>query len=216
MASSKAAGLPTPTPAASQQTPRQATAPKPKPKAKSKGATRHTPKQRSTGQAPKGVLMIGDSLGVGTEPYLKKDLPGTKVTVNAVVGRPLSVGMREYDRIPNSRKPKVVEMGLFTNDSPGNINALKAAVQKTIKDARARGGRVVWSTIHRAAVGGQSYAKVNAYLREMAQKNPDVMGLVDWEKAVTSHPNFLAGDHIHGTTAGYQWRAQAYADAAKG
>ena len=53
-------------------------------------------------------------------------------------------------------------------------------------------------------------------LREMAAKNPDVMQLVDWAAAVQAHPGYVGGDHVHGTTSGYTWRAQAYADAAKG
>ncbi|MBC7645203.1 MAG: hypothetical protein H7123_08755 [Thermoleophilia bacterium] len=165
------------------------------------------------GRAPDSVLMIGDSLGVGTESYLKKDLPGTKVTVDARVGRSLAEGMAHYDAVAN--KPKVVEMGLFTNDGPDSVTNLHMAITRTIADARARGGRVVWSTIVRPDVGGKSYDAANKMLRDMAAANPDVMKLVDWQQAVASHPNFIGGDHVHGTAAGYAWRAQAYADAAR-
>jgi lysophospholipase L1-like esterase len=52
-------------------------------------------------------------------------------------------------------------------------------------------------------------------MRDFAAKNPDVMGLVDWEKMVRENPSYLAGDKVHGTPAGYKARAQAFADAAR-
>jgi hypothetical protein len=56
---------------------------------------------------------------------------------------------------------------------------------------------------------------VNQLLRDAAARNPDVMGLVDWEGMVKANPSYLAGDKIHGTPEGYKARAQAFADAGR-
>jgi len=162
--------------------------------------------------ARQGVLMIGDSLSVGTKQYFTSKLAGQPVTVDATSGISLAEGMRRYDAVKD--KPRVVEMGLFTNNAPGDIEQLRKALDRTVADARARGGKVVWATIHGAAKWG-SYDKVNAMIRDYAARNPDAMGLVDWEQMVSRNPSYLAGDQLHGTAAGYQARAQAFADAAK-
>jgi secreted trypsin-like serine protease len=163
-------------------------------------------------QAKQGVLMIGDSLTVGTKQYMPSKVGDAKVTIDATGGIPLKEGMRRYDAV--KEKPRVVEMALFTNDTPDHVGELRSAIEKTVKDARARGGKVVWATIHGVKKWG-SYDQVNAMIRDYAAKNPDVMGLVDWEKMVQQHPGYLAGDGIHGTAAGYKARAAAFTDAAR-
>lgn len=165
-------------------------------------------------QAIDGVLMIGDSLGVGTAPFLQAAFgASTKVTSNVKGGRTLAQGMAEYDKV--AVKPKVVDMGLFTNDDPANLPALKRAVERTVADAHARGGRVVWATIQRPAVGGRSYDQVNEYLRSMARQHADVMGLVDWQQMVATSPGYVAGDQVHSNAAGYRARAEAFAAASR-
>lgn len=163
-------------------------------------------------KAPSGVLMIGDSLSVGTKQYFDDALTGAPTSVDATGGIPLKEGMRRYRAA--AQKPQVVEMALFTNNTPDQIDQLRAAVEETVRDARSRGGRVVWATIKGNPKYG-SYDAVNAMLRDLASKNADVMGLVDWAKMVADNPSYLAGDHIHGTPAGYRARAQAFADAAR-
>ncbi len=159
--------------------------------------------------ARQGVLLIGDSLSVGTKQYLNAQMAGQPVEIDATGGISLAEGMRRY--VATADKPRVVEMALFTNNSPGQIDELRSAIEKTITDARQRGGMVVWATIARPG----NYDAVNAMIREFAAKNPDVMRLVDWQKMVQQHPSYLAGDKIHGTAAGYKARAQAFADAAR-
>lgn len=171
------------------------------------------PPSQPASNARTGVLLIGDSLTVGAKQFLNEGMAGQPVEIDATGGISLAEGMRRYDA--HADKPRVVEMALFTNNSPGQINELRTAVEKTIADARARGGKVVWATIVRPDVGGKSYDEANNMLRDMAAKNADVMGLVDWQKMVADHPNYLAGDKIHSNSAGYTARAQAFADAAK-
>lgn len=167
---------------------------------------------RPASSAPAGVLMIGDSLSVGTDPFFGDEQTGVPTQVDAKSGRSLSQGMEIYDSV--AVKPRVVQMALFTNNTPGQIDSLRAALDRTVADARARGGRVVWATI----VGNPklgSYDAVNAMLRDYAARNADVMGLVDWEQMTRQHPEYLGGDGYHGTTAGYKARAAAFAEASK-
>lgn len=159
--------------------------------------------------ARQGVLLIGDSLSVGTKQYLNAQMAGQPIEINATSGISLAEGMRRYDAV--AQKPRVVEMALFTNNSPGQIDELRNAIDRTIRDARERGGKVVWATIVRPG----NYDAVNALIREQAARHPDAMGIVDWQNMVQQHPSYLAGDGIHGTAAGYRARAQAFADAAR-
>ncbi|MCW2924585.1 MAG: hypothetical protein JWM98_1989, partial [Thermoleophilia bacterium] len=101
---------------------------------------------------------------------------------------------------------------LFTNNAPGQKAELQAAIEKTIADARARGGKVVWATIVRP---NGDYGPVNDMIRDYAAKNPDVMGLVDWAKMVQANPSYVGKDGIHSGPAGYTARAKAFADAAR-
>lgn len=163
----------------------------------------------AAGQARAGVLLIGDSLTVGVRPHMPKDIDGAPVTVDATGGISLAEGMRRYDAV--EFKPRVVEMALFTNNSPGQAGELRAAIEKTVADARERGGRVVWATIVRPG----NYGEVNAMIREMAAKHSDVMGLVDWAKMVEAIPSLVGGDGVHSSPAGYKVRMQAFVDAAR-
>ncbi|MCW2928467.1 MAG: hypothetical protein JWM86_2435 [Thermoleophilia bacterium] len=155
------------------------------------------------------MLLIGDSLSVGTKPYFTRELVGSDVQVDATSGIKLDEGMRRYRATKD--KPRVVEMALFTNNSPGQVGELKAALAETIKDARARGGKVVWATIARPG----NYDAANALIREAAAANPDVMELVDWQRMVTANPGWMAADGVHANATGYRARARAFADAAR-
>lgn len=162
--------------------------------------------------APAGVLMIGDSLSVGTDPFFGDEQTGVPTQVDAKSGRSLSQGMDIYNSV--AVKPRVVQMALFTNNTPGQIDSLRAALDRTIADARARGGRVVWATIVGNPKFG-SYDAVNSMLRDYAARNADVMGLVDWAQMTRDNPSYLGGDGYHGSAAGYRARAEAFAQASK-
>src|SRR6185503_4877067 len=47
-----------------------------------------------SGSAPRRLVMIGDSLAVGTQAILPGLLPGWRVTTDAQTGRPLATGMQ--------------------------------------------------------------------------------------------------------------------------
>lgn len=159
------------------------------------------------------LVMIGDSLAVGTDAGLRADLPGWRVTTAARVGRPLRYGMGVLGMTPLRSTPRALAFSLFTNDDPAHVDELETAVD----DSLARlGGRdcALWATIVRPKVDGVSYDAANRRLRELAEADDRIV-VVDWARAVKRHHGWLAEDKVHGTPAGYAGRSQLYAEAAQ-
>lgn len=162
------------------------------------------------------LAMIGDSLAVGTDSPLRADLPGWKVTTDARVSRPLSVGMALLDMTPIPPRPLALAFSLFTNDDPRGVDALEAAVRRSLGRLRAS-DCAIWATILRPRVGGVSYRAANQRLKALA-RDPLLSGqlvVVDWEAAVRRHPERVSNDDVHPTAEGYAARARLYARAAQ-
>jgi hypothetical protein len=70
-----------------------------------------------------GVLVVGDSLEVGTSPYLRGLLHGIPLTVDAQTSRPSSTGVEVLRSRLQSGDPVVV-FDLGTNDDPAQPQAL--------------------------------------------------------------------------------------------
>jgi hypothetical protein len=166
--------------------------------------------------APSGaaskLVMVGDSLSLGTQAPLATQLGGWSVTTDGRTGRPLAEGMRIIRALTSP--PPVLAVSLFTNDGPANVTALESAVRETVSMQSGQ-GCVVWATIVRPPQGGRSYDAANAALARLAAANPSVMRLVPWAQQVAAHPEWLARDGVHATAAGYTARAQMYASAAR-
>ena len=110
----------------------------------------------------------------------------------------------------------MLAFSLFTNDSPGNVGALEAAVRQSVQRAGS-GGCAIWATIVRPPKGGVSYDAVNARLNALAG-DPQLRGrllIVPWAALSRSNPSFLGRDKVHATSAGYRERARLYAQAAE-
>ena len=152
--------------------------------------------------------MVGDSLAVGTQGLLPAQLPGWSVATDARKDRTLAEGMARW-RLEKGNAV-VNAFSLFTNDGPSNTAALEAAVRETAAE-----GCAVWATIARPAQGGVSYAKANATLERLAAEMPGRVVVVPWAAAVADHPEWVVSDKVHATGAGYQARAQMYAQAAQ-
>src|SRR5215217_3550918 len=97
------------------------------------------------------VIMIGDSLAQGTEPYLAGQLGGWSVATDARRGRPLAEGMQVLARTQVPGGPLILAFSLFTNDAPTNVAALESAVRMSVQRAGSR-GCAVWATIVRPPV----------------------------------------------------------------
>jgi hypothetical protein len=158
------------------------------------------------------LLVIGDSLSVGTAPLLPLLLPNWQVRTDGLGGRPLAEGIRilSVTQLPPDGST-VLAFSLFTNDDPDHTSDLAAAVRASVRAAGPQ-GCVVWATIARPRWRRGTYAAANALLHRMAAAYPG-MRVVPWAETVAAHPILLGPDRIHPTPPGYQVRARLYAAA---
>ena len=156
--------------------------------------------------AASGVLVIGDSLEVGSGPYLRGTLPG--VRVDAVRGRTSSQGVGALaERLDPS--VDVVVFPLGTNDSPGSPDMLAADLAAA---ARLAGDRcMVVATIVRPPVGGVSVAGLNRVVETFASRTG--AQVADWRAAVAAFPALVGSDGVHANGYGYALRASLIAEA---
>jgi hypothetical protein len=158
---------------------------------------------------PDGTLVIGDSLEVGSGPYLRGALPG--VSVDAEKGRTSSEGVRVLAaRI--SPADQVIVFPLGTNDSPSNPAALAADLAAVRQLAGDR--CIVVATLARPPVGGVSVAGLNRAVEEFAAQTG--AQVADWHTVVRSIPSLLGSDRVHATAEGYSLRASLLAEAVQG
>jgi hypothetical protein len=154
------------------------------------------------------LLVNGDSLAVGTQPYLPKELRRWRVTQSTEVSRHAFEGddvMRAYGR----SLPRVIHVSLGTNDDPRSLDAFRDAIRDVMGAAGPR-RCVVWANIVRPPVAGASYAGYNRVLAEESRPR-DNLRVVNWARMVREHPEWLAGDGVHVNATGYQARARAIA-----
>jgi lysophospholipase L1-like esterase len=162
--------------------------------------------------APKTVLDLGDSLSVGTDPYLRKRLRGYRIE------RLYDVGLHAYDAaavVDRSRVslPSVLVISAGTNDDPRGVSTFARAISDILR-AVGDGRCVVWPTIRRPPAVGASYGGFNRALARAASRHPQLV-LVDWVGIVRRHPRWLSRDGVHVGVEGYRARAAAIADAVK-
>lgn len=177
------------------------------------GPASSTDRPAGGARAPSRLTMIGDSLAEGTEPYLEGFLPGWTVTTDARRGRTLGQGMALLRDASLGAGPHVLAFSLFTNDGPGSVAALDAAVRESARRAGS-GGCAIWATIVRPPVGGVSYDAANARLRELGA-TIEAVRIVDWASWVRRNPEWMTGDGVHATPDGYRNRARLYAEVAR-
>jgi hypothetical protein len=155
------------------------------------------------------VLVVGDSLEVGSGPYLRQALAGTAVEVDAQRSRTSGAGLRVLATKLRADH-EVIVFPLGTNDlSASSLGANLAAAQELA------GGRcMVVATITRPNQRGSSVAELNAIVEAFAsQAGAQVM---DWRSAALSTPGALGRDRIHATGQGYAFRASLLAEAVQG
>jgi hypothetical protein len=154
------------------------------------------------------LLVNGDSLAVGTKPYLPKALRGWRVTQSVSVSRHAFEGadvMRAYGRA----LPRVIHVSLGTNDDPNQVDAFRSAIRDVMSVAGPH-RCVVWTNIVRPRVAGASYAGYNHALA--AESRPrENLRVVNWARMVHANPQWLAGDGVHVNADGYRARAKAIA-----
>jgi GDSL-like lipase/acylhydrolase family protein len=154
------------------------------------------------------LLVNGDSLAVGTERHIPRELKGWKVTQSTAVSRHAYEGadvMRSY----GSKLPRVIHVSLGTNDDPKQVQGFRAAIDDVMEVAGER-RCVVWANIVRPPAAGASY---DGYNRALAREDKarDNLRVVNWARMVKRNPDWLADDGVHVSAEGYRARARAVA-----
>jgi hypothetical protein len=151
------------------------------------------------------VLVVGDSLALGSAPYLHTAFRPATVVQDLREGRGTAEGARV---VAAHRSSSVIVASLGTNDDP-RTQIFKPAADALV--AAAHGRCLVWATVERPGdVDGTRWTNVNAIIRDEAAAHPNVV-VVDWAGEQAAHPSWIEGDAVHLTDAGYRARAAALA-----
>jgi lysophospholipase L1-like esterase len=173
------------------------------------------PTTTETIKLPKGaasVYVIGDSLTVGTEPYLRRELAarGWRLAgVDARISRTVEEGLRVL-RAKERRLPETVMLALGSND----LFASQAQVEAWVETARETAGtrRLIWVNVYvdvKRAPLLKGYRVINRGLSAAAvQHNVEI---ADWNRWMTRHRAPMQRDGVHYTPVGYRKRAAFYA-----
>jgi hypothetical protein len=154
------------------------------------------------------LLVNGDSLAVGTQPYIPSELRRWRVVQSTSISRHAFEGpgvMRAFGR----SLPRVIHVSLGTNDDPRSLDAFRSAIRAVMAVAGPR-RCVVWANIVRPPVAGASYAGYNRVLAQESRPRRNLR-VVNWARLVSQNPHWLAGDGVHVSATGYQVRARAIA-----
>jgi len=163
----------------------------------------HIATLRLRARAPR-VYVIGDSLTVGTDPYLPGDLPGWTVTQTASISRHVPEGVSIL-RSKGSKLAKIIVMALGTNDDPRSTSDFAHSVRQTIRIA-GPDRCVVWPNIVRPPVAGATYAGYNHILSQQ-QRRHDNFFVPNWVRLAADNPGWFGGDGVHPNATGYMARA---------
>lgn len=154
------------------------------------------------------VFVDGDSLAVGTRPYLPRALPGWPISQSTSISRHAPQGVAIL-RDQGLRLARIIVMQLGTNDDPRAVDDFRRAIRATMHVA-GRDRCVVWPNIVRPPVGGTSYAGYNHVLAA-ENRRLDNLFVVDWAAMARRHPRWFGPDGVHPSAAGYRARAEAIA-----
>ena len=154
------------------------------------------------------VLVVGDSLAVGTEPYLGPLLGEFNLVNDVRNGITTPQGMRLLRMSLRTVTPATVVVSLGTNDG-GDPGRFASRLRRTMA-LLPFDTCVVWSTIIRPHRKGP-YRPINRVLHKLKKQDPRLV-IIDWEHAVTGGEVSLP-DGLHADRAGYQYRSTMIADA---
>ena len=158
----------------------------------------------------RSALVLGDSLAVGTEPYLPALLPGWQLRQIAHVGVTTATGAARVHALAPTL-PRYLVLSLGTNDDPRAVERFRAAIRSVLTSA-GTARCIVWPNIVRPRTLGASYAGLNGALAAEATSDHRLR-IVDWRGLTRAHPRWLRADGVHATVAGYRGRAAALARA---
>ena len=156
----------------------------------------------------RAVFHVGDSLGVGTKPYLPDALDDWKVSQSVKVGRH---GFEAISILRNrGGLPGAIVMSIGGNDDPDNVAGFRETVEKTVEIAGPK-RCVVWPN-HFATkpVNGGNFDGYNGVLEDFEDRLEN-FHIVNWAAVARAHPGWMAADGIHVNATGYEARARAIA-----
>lgn len=156
-------------------------------------------------RAPR-VFVDGDSLAVGTGPYLSHYLPGWAIAQSTSISRHAPEGV-DLLRTAGEKLAKVIVVSLGTNDDPRATDTFRNAVRESLRIAGPQ-RCVIWANIVRPPVGGVGYAGYNRILATL-NKRRDNLFVVDWASIAARNRSWFGPDGVHPTATGYEVRARA-------
>ncbi|MGG4217838.1 hypothetical protein ABEW32_06380 [Paenibacillus jamilae] len=149
-------------------------------------STRGKQAQPSASLTGEGVTMIGDSVTVGVEPYLKEQLPN--MTVDGKVGRQMSQAVKVINELAVQGKlgdQVIIELG---TNGPFSKNQLHDVLQSL------SGARQVILVTTRVPKGWQD--AVNETIAQVADEFSNV-SVVDWYSASAGKDEYFYRDGVH-------------------
>lgn len=158
------------------------------------------------------VLVVGDSLGDLTSPYLGRYLHSVELTINAVGGYN---SYQIFDLFQESFDPSVdvVVFDAGTNDNPEYPEILAGNLAKVAEIAGDR--CMVVPTVHGFTVNGVDNTGKNRVVAEFASSRPGTQ-VPDWAGTVATRPDLMQADNLHPVEAGADYRAQLIAQGVQG
>lgn len=154
------------------------------------------------------VLVVGDSLAVGTQPFLGEMLAGRHLVADVRNGITTPQGMRMLRLSLRRMIPRTVVMSLGSNDG-GDPRRFRDRLRRTLR-LLPLDTCVIWSTIIRPRRKGP-YRPLNRVLHRLKKMDPRLV-VVDWANAVKAGTAALR-DGLHATPDGYRIRSAMIAEA---
>jgi hypothetical protein len=158
------------------------------------------------------LLNYGDSLALGTAPYLPALMSDWQLRQAAQVGRRSSAAPPFLRRL-GSELPRVLLVSLGTNDYPGATELFASTVSEVVEIA-GPSRCVVWASIARPPQQGISYEGYNLVLAQ-ARRQWSTFHVLPWAKMARQHPKWMRRDGVHPSSDGYRARAEALAQLAR-
>jgi lysophospholipase L1-like esterase len=154
------------------------------------------------------VLVVGDSLAVGTMPYLDMLLTDRNLTWDAVNGRTTPQGIHALRLDLRAVEPQAVVVSLGTNDGPDPLRFTRR-LRLMLGDLSPH-TCVIWTAIVRPRRKGP-YRALNRALRAEAARDRRLV-VINWDRAVKRGTVNLH-DGLHADAAGYRYRSLKIAQA---
>lgn len=173
--------------------------------ASSAGASAASQASPSSETGPLRVLVIGDSVILGARERIPGACADCEVVVDAAESRSTATSVAAAAA---HEGPFDVIVALLGHNDAVNEEASQGGFDELF-DQFALAPRIIVLTLHEVRPG---YAELNAFLRESAERRPNVT-VVDWNATVEGWPDATGPDDLHLTPAGAELLATVIGDA---